>query len=537
MRHEKLATITTGRQMKPYNISKRELKKLMEVASGTDLVRCIYALHYIRTKKRVSLKSYMEMLGRTEDRTRRRDILNNLGYVIVGDEYKVKAYSKTLRHTRSRGWYTFQGEIGDSLCQLEADRVAYERDRIYEVQFIDGAVVDVPSDIMEAEMVRIESELLVETNRKKLDSLKYKKYANTEIMQKSPRIHTYKKSGCTRLYTSFTNMSKHYKAYLKDYRGEHMVGVDITASQPRLFTTVLKNILENEFEIWDFLYKIMEIPSDDISIVKDDYVQAFSNWKIEVLKDLDKFDTFIDGDFYENIAIGTNCDRDGMKGQFMWYVNDFDDKIPFQYALMTKMEKELPTLNEYMKALKGQDSYSRKNKDSKRYSISNKLSKLEADIILRGIVKKFRKLQPNENVITVHDSINVNPSNLNVLIPLIEQEFKLHKIPLKYKIEIHQNNIILKDNKKIQEYITLKTHNTTPHNKPQINNTIPTNVVPSPSLSLQNSQSQRNRESQMKTLKDGRLTISIKNKQINSRKGESLEEFEKRINLIKGELQ
>ena len=281
--------------------------------------------------------------------------------------------------------------------------------------------------------------------KKELKKLDYQRQSIEDFKTNNIKIHTYKKFCCKRLFSSITNLPKELKSHIINDNG-YFFGVDVKASQPRLIEKALLDLLnENNnhvtiADLWFYTKWILDVDSDLCSIYGiDEYKDSYENWLTKVKLEINQFNEITKNDLYMYVCDYFGYDetkRDTIKREFLWYMFDYNNKILGSYDFMKFMEATFPLLNTFIIGLKKAQKYS----GLRKYSLSDKLSSIESDLILRTITKEFISTHPNVNIFTIHDSMAVNVEYLGDLINIIERVYKQNNINLKYVIEDFKNN-------------------------------------------------------------------------------------------------
>lgn len=259
----------------------------------------------------------------------------------------------------------------------------------------------------------------------------------------------------------------------------------------------------------------------------------------EFKAELAKFRNMIlkESNIYEYISRTINVDMLIIKKEVNKFFCDPKAQRTYDYKFFEFFQQEFPNLNEKMLLLR-----------TKRgpYSEFNRIE----SYIFSGASRELNKL--GIKAITKYDALIVKYKDREKALEILEHRFSKANTTMKIKTKIgktektRQENI---KNIKTQENREPENKNNTPEN---IESTgaaehplgrepeglrasgVGTLLLPDLadfrlSVQTQDTPRQRNRSSKITIRKDGRFRTSIKNRQVNSRKNETLEEFETRI--------
>lgn len=543
MRHEKVVKITSMRQNITLNLSHEEAKLLRCLTfTPNEVARLALAVDKLRRGVVKNRSDLDDCLGRSEHRMRLRGVLVASGILSIGEKYNPTKQGKLLTFTETEEFNTFTEHDAEyvHLTKIRNDEVLAEERRIRKVQNLDGITLDVkPSTIIDEifDLMEIEKELDRVEDRDEWKDCNYKISALQHILKnKHPKVQVYKKKNCSRLYSDLTNLPSKYRPNLKSKNGEYFVAVDITASQPRLFTRALTMLLNNEFDAWIFAKKILKIEDTKSFLsIKDEVNVKFEEWKKLVLAEMVRFDELLIGDFYSNVAKLVNSDRDSIKSEFMFLANDYSRKRKGFYYFKKFVRVNYPELHRFINAVKDQDMYHRANSpfNKKKFSIFVKMSKIESELILTNTVSKFIANNKDANIFTIHDSIAVEKKYIPEIVSLLKDSYKEANIPLSIKIEEYQTGRIIKEELEIQIYIEdTKENLIESKDKFSFSSLYPTNQCCTIPLSGTTSPVQKvlDRPTYMRLdSKNNRMVCSVKNKPYAQRKNETLEQFQSRV--------
>ncbi len=169
-----------------------------------------------------------------------------------------------------------------------------------------------------------------------------------------------------RLYNNFTNLSRNLRKQVR-LNGERLVFVDIVNSQPVFLCSVIKHYLEdNKIEI--------EVSTNEF------------------------FDLCSSGSLYEEMIVLTGKGRDKVKNMIMVLLFG---KNSFSNPVKEIFEKKFPQIMETIIDLKKSD-YSR---------LSHLMQQKESDLLFNCV----SSIPSNLDVLTIHDSIYTNESNLDCI--------------------------------------------------------------------------------------------------------------------------
>ena len=197
-----------------------------------------------------------------------------------------------------------------------------------------------------------------------------------------------------RVHNNISNLSKKIRPFLR-YNNQQLIELDISNSQPLLFNILINSYQSDNTTTSNFL---PYVPHSDISLYKR---------------------LTEEGKIYDYLMEELNIeeDRDEFKIRFfskVFYSRENENYIPEERK---KFAVLFPNVAEIISAYK---------KDDYR-DLAIRLQKIEADIMIKKVVPELEKKEIF--VLTVHDSVLVQPENVEVVrnIILIEfQKFDLH---------------------------------------------------------------------------------------------------------------
>jgi hypothetical protein len=376
-----------------------------------------------------------------------------------------------------------------------------------------------------------------EPDVKEIRHLKYNIKAVKNVLDGNVKVYNYRQFNECRLYSTLTSLPKDLRKYIYSDYG-YFYELDIKASQPRLVKKCFTILLGN-FTIDNYFYKLVNTPNYDKNNINDEMRLEFENWKISLIDELDRFNELTSDDFYLEVA-SDPIFRDEMKKQFMWYFFDYSKKIDNGYYFHKYMIDNFPNIEKFKNALNLCKSYFKYK--SNLYDIPANFSKVEAEIVLETICKRFVKANPDSSIFTIHDGISVNLKDLQQIVDLTTQAYAEAGVYLNFKLTCLGTGETLAaqppiygglvyreykdsiDSREYKDSIDSREYK----DSHRINRNPPYIGGCEGSLAAQT----RNTPSRITLLKDGRFQISIKDRKIKSRKNETLDEFKTRLTFM-----
>lgn len=424
-------------------IHREEVKKLRQIDNVYLRSNCIFLIHMLATMETPTFGLVTKILKLKNELNEAKNKLVELG-LVTASNYHVNVHARFYYLTtvdEDRGYdFCESDEEYKRLERLSNRKDLIMRRRIDKVQNISG-IEFTNLEEFERELIFLEEKLQFlkdgrcegfrdEQLEQDIRKLEYNVVAIKSVLDGKIEVFNYKEFEERRLYSTFTNLPKELRQYVISDSGEFWE-LDIKASQPRLIKTVLSNMMMN-VTICDYAIRVRQIQNFDKSADNSALMLDFESWKNDVLLELERFDNLTQDDFYTTMADGVISRKEAKEG-FMKYFFDYKKKINHSFYFYQYMQNMFPRIEEYVKLLKLEKSFSPYNKQN--YDISSNLAAYEAKIILETICFRFREENPDSCIFTIHDSINVNFKDLERITELAKQAYSEHSIKLAFELK------------------------------------------------------------------------------------------------------
>ncbi len=261
------------------------------------------------------------------------------------------------------------------------------------------------------------------------DSRKYQRRWLIEMINKE-YIYYQRQGKDNRLHSILTNMPKDLRPYLK-YKNQSLISLDIKASQPYMFSGLLKLIFLNRDESHIDKYLSTIVKKDICEFIKGVIVTVMikESLKNVDIKEIQGFIFLIENDDIYNY-LGAKFTE-----EFLYSVQTplgISDKF-YNKKLKCKITKHFDTIRDYCKAVMLEFLYCSTTNKEPRYKelkriLPNKISELaeklkskdksmfpiflqniEAYLIIDQITKGIASKNPEIPMFTIHDSIATTP--------------------------------------------------------------------------------------------------------------------------------
>jgi len=240
-----------------------------------------------------------------------------------------------------------------------------------------------------------------------------------------------------RVHTNLTNLFKELRQFLI-YKGESLINIDISNSQPFLFNMLIKKYLkdknkENEdfFSSLDSFSSLDFFSSLDTNKYKSDNVNNYINplaynkflsiiTYVRQNEDILIYEKLTsEGKFYEYLMEKMEIDKNERNkfkkqvfGRIFFSTSEKSKKR--QYIYWKKFKIHFPSVSEIIEYYK-KDNYQQ---------LAVELQKSESNIMINKVVRRIAIEKPNIFVSTIHDSILTTIDNQDYIKNLIQEEFR-----------------------------------------------------------------------------------------------------------------
>ena len=362
-----------------------------------------------------------------------------------------------------------------------------------------------------------------------------------------------------RVFSGFTSLPKTLRRFLVIIRPNQITGkiefrkvveIDINATIPRLLGCSIEEIIAAEYRNAKIKHeKGKMIREISLFKLKDGEV-TYTDFTLNLLNEVKEYDLLIDeNDTYMNIIqkFNLDVDRDTLKGWMLKLVfgtRKDDSKKDLKYLKFVGLfESTYPNLYDFIKA-SNQKYRNNKNQELRSLNentITSKIFKIESKIL------NATMLDLDIDRLTLFDGVYVDEENKDMIIQRMTEKFEeiSHR---KYKgkckeIEREQEEKEKDEERNVEErnpgVPTRQDIEQLKLQRGKSEQIVPEIIKISPISQLKLNQSnsrssvkatKQKRESIVKATKDGRWTIKLNGKQINSLKNETLEQFKERGN-------
>lgn len=226
-----------------------------------------------------------------------------------------------------------------------------------------------------------------------------------------------------RLHTNITNLPKELRKFLR-YKGEKLVNLDISNSQPFMLSLILvqsyKNFSSNNFKNTSFSLNqlLNNFSKDNTSYSTPLTFNVNRSYSVDAMPVdvMNYINLTSSGQMYEYLMpMFMDGDRQALKLKLFWKVfyRDSNNKKRI-YREEKIFGKSFPNVMEFIKEYKA--------KNYKDLPIA--MQRIESEIILERIAMRIINDNPSCYFLTIHDSILTNESSLLYVENVMKEEFK-----------------------------------------------------------------------------------------------------------------